>query len=298
MQPWKEALLAIDPHLDIDIWPDVKDRNRVTFAVCWNHLHGVLEHYPNLNAVLSLGAGADHLLNDTSIPETVKLGRIVTPGLKEEIADYVLHAVLSYRRNGPAYVIQAGEGRWKPHTVIPKAQCTVGVLGMGEMGRSIARTLIKNGYNVSGWSNSEKDEKHMKTYAGREQLFEFLSHTHILVCALPLTAQTEGILNLELFKQLQSPAYLINVGRGAHLIEEDLIYALDIGLLSGACLDVFEQEPLPESHVFWGRSNIMITPHVASVTPLNEASAFIADDYKRVLSGIDMKLPVNRSLSY
>ena len=298
MQPWKEALLEIDSHLDIEIWPEVQNREQVTFAVCWNHLHGLLEYYPNLKGLLSLGAGVDHILKDNSISESVKLGRIVTPSLKEEIAEYVFNAVLSYRRNWAAYVTQAHEGRWKPHTVIPKKKCKIGVLGLGEMGSSIVQRLIQNEYEVCGWSNSTKERKEIETFAGSEQLPAFLARTQILICALPLTTETEGILNLELFKQLQSPAYVINVGRGAHLIEEDLIYALDIGLLSGACLDVFEQEPLPESHIFWGRPNIMITPHVASVTPLDEASQFIVDDYKRVLSGIEMKLPVDRFRGY
>ncbi|MFV1884595.1 MAG: 2-hydroxyacid dehydrogenase [Balneola sp.] len=297
MNPLKEALLEVDANLDIEIWPRVEKKERVTFAVSWHHPEKVLDGYPNLKAVTSLGAGVDHLLKDEAIPESVKLARVVIPSLKSQMAEYVLNAIQNYRFHTSRYVDQKREGYWSKHDPVSKEDCTVGIMGLGEMGSAVADWLLVNGYSVAGWSKYKKNIHGVDCFDDRE-FDEFLARTNILVCLLPLTKETSGILELDLFKKLKTPAYLINVARGGHLIEEDLIYALDTGVLKGACLDVFEEEPLPSNHLFWNRPNIMITPHVASITNPKEAAEQIVENYKRSLSGMDLLNGVDRKRGY
>lgn len=297
LKPLSEALENIDHNLEVDIWPKVKNKDRVTFAVAWNHPKNVLGNYPNLKAVSSLGAGVNHLLNDENLPENVKLARLITPSLKNEMAEYVLQAVLAYRHHTTRYADQKREAFWDKHKLIPKEDSVVGILGFGEMGSSVADLLILNGYKVNTWSRSKKDYEGITSYS-KDELNEFLNNTNILICTLPLTVETQGILDLELFKKLKKPAYLINAGRGQHLIEEDLIYAIDTGVLAGAWLDVFEEEPLPSNHLFWNRPKIMITPHIAAVTDSNEAAEQIIENYKRSLSGMEMVNSVDRKKGY
>ncbi len=297
MNPWKEALLEVDSNLDIDVWPRVENKQRVTFALSWRHPEKVLDGYPNLKVVSSLGAGADHVLGDESIPQSVQISRIVIPSLKTQMAEYVLNAVQNYRLHTSKYVDQKREGFWSTHEPVAKDQCKIGIMGLGEIGIEVARNLSERGFSVNGWSSSQKEIDGTSCFSG-DELDDFLSVSNVLVCLLPLTEQTRGILDLEVFKKLKSPSFIINVARGAHLIEEDLIYALDIGELEGACLDVFEEEPLPENHIFWNRPKIMITPHVASLTDPKEAAELIVENYKRSLSGMPLLHEVDRTKGY
>ena len=292
-----EELQNFDPNLEVDIWPKVKNKDRVTFAVAWNHPKNVLGNYPNLKAVSSLGAGVNHLLNDESLSEEIKFARLITSSLKSEMAEYVLQAVLAYRQHTTRYTDQKREAFWDKHKLIPKEDSVIGILGLGEMGLSIADLLILNGYKVNGWSRSKKDVEGITSFSENE-LGDFLNSSNILICALPLTDKTHSILDLELFKKLKEPGYLINVGRGQHLIEEDLIYAIDTGVLAGAWLDVFEEEPLPSNHLFWNRPKIMITPHIAAVTDPKEAAEQIIENYKRSLSGMEMVNSVEKEKGY
>ena len=297
MNPWKEALLDVDPHLDIEIWPRVENKERVTFAVSWNHPEKVLPNYANLAVISSLGAGVDHIIKDSTLVGAVKICRVMIPSLKEQMAEYVLNAIYNYRFNTAKYVDQKREGFWSAHNAISKSDCAIGVMGLGEMGEAVCELLISTGYEVHGWSKSKKEIKGIHTYSLGE-LDIFLSKTNILVCLLPLTKETEGILDLELLKKLKKPAYLVNAARGSHLIEEDLIYALDTGVVEGATLDVFEKEPLPANHLFWNRPRIMITPHSASITDPTEAAKVIVENYKRSLSGMELLFEVDRQKGY
>lgn len=297
LQPLSDELLSIDPNLDVEIWPKVKNKDQVTFAVTWDHPKNIFGSYPNLKTASSLGAGVNHLLDDESLADDINLARLITPSLKNEMAEYILQAVLTYRHHTVRYVDQKREAYWDKHTLIPKEDAVIGIMGVGEMGVSASELLVKNGYAVNGWSRSKKNIDGVSSFSENE-LDEFLSETNILICLLPLTEKTEGILDLELFKQLKKPAYLINVGRGQHLVEEDLIYAIDTGVLAGAWLDVFEEEPLPSNHLFWNRPKIMITPHIASVTDPKEAAKQIIENYKRSLSGIELINPVDREMGY
>ena len=298
MQSWEKALLDVDPNLEIEIWPDVKEKAKVHFVVAWNHPKHVLDSYPNLQAVSSLGAGADHLLNDEYLPEEIPICRVVSPSLVRQMKEYVLCAVLNYQRNTNLYALQKQEGVWESHPSKSPEDFTVGIMGLGELGLPTATHLASLGYQVHGWSKSAKDIEAVATYFGQDEFEKFLSESRVLVCMLPLTEETEGILNLEAFKMMNKPGYLINVARGEHLVDEDLVYALDKEWLEGATLDVFAEEPLPNRHSFWNRDKIMITPHVSSVTPPGEAARQIVDNYKRALSGMALEHQVDRERGY
>lgn len=297
MQPWKNALLEVDSNLDIEIWPEVDNTDRIQFIVSWNHPKGVLNRYPNLKAVSSLGAGTDHILKDPDLPEDVAVCRVVSPSLIRQMKEYVLSTVLNYQRNMFLYFRQRYKGTWREYPNKPPEAIPAGIMGLGKLGRPVAEHLVQNGYIVNGWSQSQKDISGVTIYPG-DKLYEFLSRSRILICLLPLTDATEGILNLDLFKQLKRPAYIVNVGRGEHLVEEDLLYALDKGWIDGACLDVFSDEPLPDRHPFWNRENIMITPHSASFTPPHEVAEQLVDNYKRALSGMELINEVDRNKGY
>lgn len=294
----QKALLEKDPNLDVEIWPRVQNKERVNFAVCWNHPEKVLGNYPNLRAVSSLGAGVNHLLDDGSLSTDIPICRLITDSLQNQMAEYVLNAITNYRLHMADYFEQKKQGIWEQKSSIPKKYSPIGIMGLGEMGVSVATLLVQQGYQVSGWSRSKKDIEGVTSYAGKDELDEFLSETKILVNLLPLTDETEGILDLDLFKKLQKPGYLINVGRGDHLVEEDLIYAFDMDYLEGACLDVFEEEPLPKNHSFWNRKQIMVTPHIAAITPAKEAAKILVENYKRAMSGMELLFEVDRKKGY
>lgn len=298
MEPAREALLRIDPNLDVEIWPNVTHKERVTFAVSWNHPSMVLGNYPNLKAVSSFGAGVNHILEDKGLPQGTRVCRIVTDALQQHMADYILAAILHYRFNLARYIKQSTRAEWRQHQAIQSSSLSVGILGLGSLGRATAEHLARLGYSVRGWSRSRKDIQHVHCFSGKAQLDEFLNAINVLVCLLPLTSETEGILNLNVFKKLSHPAYLINVGRGRHLVDEDLIYALDAGILAGACLDAFEPEPLPENHPFWNREKILLTPHVAGLVHPEKSAPVIVENYKRALSGQELLYEVSRERGY
>jgi glyoxylate/hydroxypyruvate reductase A len=298
MQPWEKALHSVDSDLDIEIWPDVADPKRIQFAVTWRHPAHVLKKYPNLQAVSSMGAGVDHILQDDTVPEHLTISRVVSPSLGQQMKEYVFNTVLNYQRNTFSYLRQKHEGTWEKHRNRSPEDIPVGLMGLGALGRPIARQLAGFGYTVSGWANSQKEIEGVQTFAGQKELDTFLSQTAVLICLLPLTPETQGILDLDLLKKLKRPGYLINVARGEHLVEEDLIYALDKEWLDGACLDVFTEEPLPEKHAFWNRPNIMITPHISSITPAEDIAPQIVENYKRLLSGMELLHEVDKEKGY
>ena len=294
---YKKALLDLDPNLDIEIWPGINKAEQVQFAVAWQHPANLFEKFPNLKVISSLGAGVDHLLSDDTIPESIQFTRIVAPSLSGQMADYVLTAVLNIIRKTDQYTDQQRKAIWKPLSSIKKHDVTIGVMGLGEIGSEVAKMLVNNGFSVNGWAKSKKSVNGVACYA-KDELGSFLAKTNIAVCLLPLTPETNNILNLELFKGLKKPSFLINVARGDHLVEEDLIYALDTDQISHATLDVFSEEPLPESHPFWGREKITLTPHIASVTDPQESAELILENYKRMLSGMELLHKVNREAGY
>ncbi len=293
----EKHIRAIAPNIEVEIWPAVANADRVQFAVAWNHPENVFAKFPNLKAVSSLGAGADHLVNDPTIPKTVSLARMVLPSLKEQISDYILMSLLNIIRHSHIYYRQQAQAEWKVNPPLKKNELHIGVMGLGELGLPAARKLERNGFTVSGWSRTKKEIPSIPTYASGE-LDTFLKEVNVLVCLLPLTPEADGILNLDTIKQLKQPAYIVNAARGEHLVDEDLVYALDTNQIEHAVLDVFTDEPLPESHPFWNRDKITITPHTAALTDEKEAAELIVENYKRLLSGMDLLNPVSRRQGY
>lgn len=276
----REALLELDSNLDIRIWPDDGNRADITMALCWRQPQGSLLQYPNLRCIASLGAGVDSLLADTQLPKDIPVVRIVDPQLADSMFDYVAAVVMGYCRHLDCYRQLQAQALWQPLTPQAPSDITVGIMGMGQLGERVAKGLLSLGFKVRGWSRSLKLLDGVESYAGSEQLTEFLSQTQVLVCLLPLTVKTCGILNQGLFSDLPQGACVVNVARGEHLVESDLIQALDSGHLRHATLDVFSQEPLPNDHAFWRREDITITPHCSSITSPQAAAPQLLENYR------------------
>jgi glyoxylate/hydroxypyruvate reductase A len=277
------ALRRCEPQLDLRVWPQCGDPADIVFVVSWNHPPGELRRFPSLRAVASFGAGVDHMLGDHDFPCGVEVVRMIDDDLVRDMAEYVCCAVLSHRRSWLHYHDLARERRWRP-SPYPRSSRVV-VLGLGRLGRVAARRLHSFGLDVIGWSRSLKSIEGIKCIQGRPALESALAGADYVACLLPLTPETEGILDASLFACMKPGAYLINVGRGRHLIEADLLAALDQARLGGACLDVFVTEPLPADHPFWNHPRITITPHVASLTNQESVAAQILDSYRRAVEG-------------
>ena len=296
-EPWIEALQNADSGIEILTPETVTDASKVTMAVTWKAPHGSFENYPNLNVIGSMGAGVDHLFEDPSLPKNVVLTRVVDEKLAGDMQEFVLTLCLNHIKNLPLYKKLQNNLEWKPTPYKRVPDVNVGILGFGTLGQSVGKMLHHVGFKVSGWSHSKKDSEYIKSYSQKE-LDIFLAGAEILVCLLPLTAETKGILNTELFFKLPKGAYLINVARGGHLVDHDLIEALETGQLSGAALDVFNTEPLPKDHQFWNRKDILITPHIASMSNAASVAPQIVGNYRRMEKGEKLKNTVSNERGY
>lgn len=239
----------------------------IEVALCWYPPPGLLARMPNLRMVQAVGAGIDHITRDAQLP-AVPVCRIVDHGMASGMAAYVAWAVVNRQRAMQAYVDSARRGEWREQPVTAACHYRVGIAGLGELGTACARALRAIGYQVRGWSRTPKrgPPNGIEAFHGPAGRDAFLAGCDTLVCLLPLTAETQGILRAELFAQLPRGAHLINVGRGAQLVEADLLDALEDGTLGAATLDVCMHEPLPPDHAFWRHPRILVTPHVATRT--------------------------------
>ncbi len=247
---------------------------------------GFLKTLPNLKAVLSLGAGVDGFLRDPEFPRHLPLVRFVDPTLMHEMAQYVVMHVLIAHRDQRFFDAAQQESQWRQRMLTRASRDTrIGILGLGDIGGTIATSLLPFDFQLSGWSRSRKDVPGVKSFAGERELPQFLAQCDYCVCVLPLTEDTRGIMNAKFFAQLPKGARVINVARGGHLIEEDLIAALDCGHLAGAVLDVFQTEPLPSDSPIWTHPKITATPHIAGITDPRAALDYVADCVARCESG-------------
>ena len=287
---WVKHLSRLEPGIDIRIWPDTGNAEDIEFALSWHHPPGELNKYKNLKCIASLGAGVDHILVDPDLPQGVPITRVVEPSMAQSMSEYVVLAVLNYCRQFNDYRADQAQKQWHPRIPLLAEGAGIGIMGLGQLGKDAAKKLSYLGFAVTGWSQTPKNIEGVKCLAGARALNNFLSQTGILICMLPLTPKTEGILNRNLFGKLPSGAYLINVARGQHLVENDLLAVLDSGHLAGACLDVFEVEPLPPGHPFWSHPKITVTPHISSITFPRAVAPQIIENYHRAKSG---KKPVN-----
>lgn len=298
VEPWIDALKQVDSSLDIRTFPNDTNREDITFALTWRHPYGIFKDYPNLKCISSMGAGVDHLLRDEELPHHVPITRLVDPYLAQDMAEFALALVMNHLRDLNAFKLKQIQSIWKPAGYQRIKDATIGVMGVGAIGSRVAGELSKSGFKVIGWARSPKKDEKFSVYVGVREIADFLQQTQILICVLPLTPQTKMILNKDVFKLLPKDAYIINVGRGEHLAEEDLLEFISQGHLSGAALDVFSEEPLPATSSLWKHPRINITPHIASLTDPQSVAPQIVENYHRAMEGRPLLNLVSRERGY
>ena len=296
---WIGHLRAHLPDLEVRLWPEVGERDDIEFALVWHPPPGELRRCRNLKVIFALGAGVDDVLDpDPYLPSDVPVARLTDASLSRQMTEYVIYTVLHFHRMMPAFAQMRSERRW---VTLPSTEPTdrrIGIMGAGVIGAAAARHLTRFGFDVLGWTRRPKRIENVRCFHGREQLEAFLAQTDILVCVLPLTAQTRGIINAETLAALPSGACLINVARGGHVVDSDLLAALDSGHLAGAALDCFNQEPLPPDHPYWTHPKVLITPHIAGEGVVRSMTAHIADNIARTREGRALIGLVDREAGY
>jgi len=302
--PWREACAEKLPDHDFRIWSadpakdGTGDAADVHYALVWKPPVGVLAGLPNLKAIFSLGAGVDHLNTDTALPKNVPVVRLVDRCLTQGMSEYVLYWVIHYHRKMGVYRKFHEAGTWKQMRQADAEARRVGILGLGELGGDAAGKLAMMHYQVAGWSRREKNIPGIECFHGPDQLVPFLNRTEILICLLPLTDGTRGILNAAAFGAMPKGSFLINCARGGHLVDADLLAALDSGQIEGATLDVFHTEPLPEAHPFWTHPKINITPHAASLTVASSSLDWISMNVRNLEAGRPLQGIVDPATGY
>jgi glyoxylate/hydroxypyruvate reductase A len=294
---WLPRLRGLMPKEDFVVWPEIGDPRTVDVALLLMQPPGGLGAFTALRVVQSLGAGVNQLALDT-MPPGVRVARLVDPGLTERMAEYCLLAILRYHRSFDVFERVQRAGAWAYRLPEPRSGYPIGIMGLGEIGGAVARRLAANQFTVRGWSRRPKQIADVACFTGEHGLPAFLRGLRALICVLPLTPATEGILSARLFEQLAPGAVLINVGRGLHLVEDDLLAALQSGQLTGATLDVFREEPLPANHPFWSHKLILMTPHVAGAGDPDTAAGLVVENIRRARAGAPLLHELDRERGY
>ncbi len=272
-EPWVAALRQSLPHAHVEAW--APGAQSADYAVVWAPSQDFLDAQPRLKALFNIGAGVDALM-PLRLPAGVPVVRLDDAGMSVQMAEYVCHAVIRYFRELDIYAEEATQSRWAFRRPRARADFTVGIMGLGVLGQRVAQALRGFEFPVQSWSRTPRQVEGITCHAGADGLGAFLASSQVLVNLLPLTPDTENILNRNTLSQLRPGAYVINVARGAHLVEADLLSLLDSGHLAGATLDVFRTEPLPAEHPFWRHRRITVTPHTSARTLRDESIAQIA----------------------
>lgn len=272
-EPWLAGLRAALPQAEVELWQP--GTGPADYAVVWAPPQQFFDEQVQLKAVFAIGAGVDALLK-LRLPASAVFVRLDDAGMAVQMAEYVCHAVIRHFRELDLYAADIGQGRWTMHPSRNRADFSVGVMGLGVLGQRVAQALTQFEFPVNGWSRTARNLDGVRGFAGPQQLDAFLAASRILVNLLPLTVETQGIMNRNTLSRLQPGGYVINVARGAHLLDEDLLALLDSGHLAGATLDVFRTEPLPPAHPFWRHPKITITPHTSARTLRETSIAQIA----------------------
>ncbi|MBM3565158.1 MAG: glyoxylate/hydroxypyruvate reductase A [Alphaproteobacteria bacterium] len=309
---WRDEFARVLPAEDFRVWPDTGPREAVEFLLVWRPERGSMKGFPNLKAILNMGAGVDYLLADPDLPRDAPLVRLVDKGLTDGMVEFVLHAVLHFHRDFHRYRAMQARKEWSEIPQVEAGRRRIGLLGFGHLAQAAARHLLALGFPVSGWSRTRKkvpggegrqnqepgakiaagslnwgaSAPGVQAFAGAGEMDAFLSQSDILVCLAPHTKETEGLINKRTLARLPKGAYLVNAGRGGLTVEEDVLAALESGQLAGAWLDVFRTEPLPAASPFWTHPNVIVTPHTAAVTLPGPAALELADNIRRIRSGL------------
>jgi glyoxylate/hydroxypyruvate reductase A len=295
---WSAALKATMPGLDVRVSPDLGNPADIETALVWKAPPGELASLPNLKLITNLGAGVDPILADETIPKHIPVARLGDEVMAQMMSQFVTFAVLRHYRDVARYVRQQRERKWE--YVLPRAsyEVPVGIMGIGLLGGAAARMLTGVGFPVAGWGRSPRTIEGVETFHGAEGLAPFLARTEILVCLLPLTAETRYIVNRDVLYGLPRGAKLVNCGRGGTVDEAALLAALQDGQIAEATLDVFETEPLPPDHPFWGMDNVLVVPHIGSIAVPEIAARDVVENIRRLQTGEPLLNIVDRARGY
>jgi glyoxylate/hydroxypyruvate reductase len=295
---WLDSLHHALPWAKVRLWQS-GDNEPADYAVVWKPPAEMLKGRNALKAVFNLGAGVDAILQlADALPDGVPIVRLDDAGMGVQMAEYVTYAVLRYFRRLDEFDTQAKRGEWKFMKPRRKADFTVGLLGLGVLGMRVAQSLAHFEFPLCGWSLTPKDLPGIACYAGESGLDPFLRASNVVVCMLPLTPETTGILNRKNMEKLPQGSYVINVARGAHVVEADLLELVQLGHIEGATLDVFAHEPLPPTHPFWNEPEITITPHIAALTVRDSSVKQIAEKIRALEQGTLIRGIVDRLKGY
>jgi glyoxylate/hydroxypyruvate reductase A len=295
---WRDGLTAEFPDLDFRVHPELGDPAEIEVSLAWRLPRGTFPKLTGLKLIYCTGAGVDQLLRDPELPPDVPLARIVDRGQAQDMAAYVCHQVLDHHRRMGGFREAQRRREWMHESYLPIAEGRVGVMGLGALGLVCAERLADLGFQVAGWTRGPRTHSRIACHAGAEGFAAFLARTDILVNVLALTPETEGILSAATFARLPKGAIVINVGRGGHLVEEDLLAALDSEQLGGATLDVFRTEPLPADSWLWTHPKVTVTPHIASLAYAGDVIRQIADNLRRLRDGLPLHNLVDRRRGY
>lgn len=294
---WQTLFAEHAPDIEWRAWPDIGNPEEVEYLAAWQAPDDLTQLLPNLKVLFALSAGVDQL-DLSRLPADLPVVRLLDPGITRGMCEYATWAVLSLHRDMLRYREQQAARRWQAHLLQPAENRRVGVMGLGTQAQQILATLAPFGFALSGWARSVHEIEGVDCFAGQAQLSAFLGQCDILLCVLPLTEQTEGILDRNLFALLPRGAGLINMGRGGHLVEGDLLEALESGQLGGAILDVLQVEPAAADHPFWGHPQVVLTPHVAAMTQPASAFGVLLENIRRFERGERMVGQIDRNRGY
>ncbi len=296
-EKWRDCLSTLAPELEFRQWPEIGNPAEVHYILAWEPLADVAEQFGNLRLLYAAGAGVDQF-DLARLPAQVSVIRLVDSSMADIMAEYVLFGVLALHRDILAYQEDQRSGRWQPRPIGHASQRRIGVMGVGNLGRAALDRLQPLGFQFSGWNRSLKEVPGGRCYVGTDELEEFLGQWDILVNMLPLTPETDGILNAARLDCLPHGAGLINMGRGAHVVETALLSALDEGRLVGAVLDVLVQEPPTQDHPLWKHPRVLLSPHVASDVQIEGGVTVIVENLRRECEGMPLLNVVDRSKGY
>jgi len=282
---WNRVLEAGLGPLDFRTRDQLGNKDDIEVVLAWKPETGLIASFPNVKLIVSLGMGVDHLLADDKLPPGVPITRIMDDGLVGQMSEYAIYWALRHHRDIDRYAASQRARKWKPEEFVDTIDRRIGITGLGTIGQDTANKFAAMGFPTAGWSRTRKTLPGVETFHGPDGLTAFLARIDILVNVLPLTRDTRGLLDARLFAALPQGAYVINMGRGGHVVDDDLIGALNSGHLSGAALDVFNTEPLPDNHPYWTHPKVQVTPHIAGATNPRTASPGVIENIKRLRAG-------------